>query len=140
MARASRTDRKRPGRPLSSDEQRQVRAIVSALRSRSVQSFASLDDVDLAAYEDQLEILRVVHEGGPSSDRHLVLENLHRATRSVPSARLVDGNGLSVTLYEDPDFGLLTEVRFGVVRDATAPPPAGTVPPGPWVPGEERGS
>ncbi|MCI0343023.1 MAG: hypothetical protein L0216_18085 [Planctomycetales bacterium] len=136
MARDARTKRRRPGRPLSSDEQRQIRALVAAVRTRSAQSFASLDDVDLAAYEDQLAILRVVHENGATSDRHLVLENLHRAARSVPSARLVDSNGRAVTLYEDPDYGLLTEVRFGTVLDSTAEPPTGTAPPGPWVPGE----
>ena len=92
--------------------------VVRGLKARAAEKLTKLDAVDVKAYEDQLEILQVVAEAqGPGThERHLLFDNHPRAKRSVPAARLVDDDGHAITLYEDPDWGLLTEVRFSILR------------------------
>lgn len=117
-------------RRLTADERAEIRAVVAAMRTRAADMWGSFDEVDLGAYQDQLEVLRVVAEtrGPAHGERHLVLDNCVRAARSVPAGRLRSDDGRALTLYEDPDWGLLTEIRWGrAAREADEPPP-GTEP------------
>ena len=111
-------------RALTDDETQDIRRCLRSLRQRKAEGFAEYDEEDFNAFTSQLEIVRVVHEApdvAPGS-RHLHLDNLVRAKASTPVGRLEVRDGTAVTLYEDPDYGLLTEVRYGPYRGKEAPP------------------
>jgi len=112
-----------PGRALTDAEAEDARRCLRSLRQRKAEGFAEYDEEDFAAFLSQLEIVRVVHEAPDPAPgaHHLHLDNLLRAAVSSPVGRLEIRDGTAVTLYEDPDYGLLTEVRYGPYRGKEAP-------------------
>lgn len=111
-------------RPLTADEIRDAERCLRSLRQRKAERFAEFDDEDFAAFRAQLDIVRVVHEAPDAEPgaRHVHLDNLLRAARSVPAGRLEIRDGLCITLYEDPEYGLLTELRYAPYRGTEAMP------------------
>lgn len=104
--------------------------VIRALRSRKGDAYHLLDDDDLDAYGQQLDVVRVVAESAAAAPgtRHLVLDNWPRAAASVPTGRLEVHDGIACILYEDPDYGLLTEIRWDVYRGPEIPPDPGRDP------------
>lgn len=112
-----------PDRPLTAEEIRDAERCLRSLRQRKAEGFAEYDEEDFTAFRSQLEIVRVVHEepGEGRGNRHVHLDNLLRARESMPIGRLEIGDDRCVTLYEDPDYGLLTELRYSRYRGKEAP-------------------
>lgn len=113
-----------PGRPLTETETHDIQRCLRSLRQRKAEGFAEYDDDDFKAFKSQLEIVRVLHEAPDTApgSLHLHLNNLDRARSSTPVGRLEVRDGTAITLYEDPDYGLLTEVRYGPYRGKESPP------------------
>ncbi len=113
-----------PARALTPAEIQDAQRCLRSLRQRKAEAFAEYDEEDFAAFRAQLDIVRVAHEAsGPAAgEQHLHLDNLLRAAQSIPVGRLELRDGIALTLYEDPDFGLLTELRYHPYRGQEVSP------------------
>ncbi|MHC5019850.1 MAG: hypothetical protein ACYTGX_07000 [Planctomycetota bacterium] len=123
MSAAKRSPAGEPGRALTAAETDDAKRCLRSLRQRKAEGFAEYDDDDFAAFVSQLEIVRVVHEtpGTAPGSHHLHLDNVLHAHTSTPVGRLEIRDGTAVTLYENPDYGLLTEIRYAPYRGKEAP-------------------
>ena len=112
------------GRPLTDTEEEHVRRCIRSLRQRKADAFGDHDNEDLDALLSQLEVVRVIHESADEAagGRHLHLDNALRAAHSVPIGRMEVRHGTCLTLYEDPDYGLLTELRYSPYRGPEVDP------------------